>query len=575
MTTIDKNHFSYSQIHSSSPVQSSPNDVPGGVLERALHVQQNLAVVTQEANQEHPDLIAIERLVERCEKELIAIEHGWAKPFDNQEQMAAKEVSKELRDTVNSIVARLASEPWKTLLKEQKKWVEAGFDERVVVTDPEAIHFAVSTDLLYTILMFKNSSDVLDGREITIPIVNGKALFLVEGEYLSYEDIKERILYSEEEKKFLGWNFIHPAGFIHRDITDFSEMYPIATLKPDAYDRIAKTASQFWTEAQDEVDPGVEKKYVLQVITTGRSCISKAEILKNFENHTPEHTSSRLITPDGKVYSFGTKMRAADSKKVTTLSHILTTALSMTSVPDYEEAHSSEEKRVTSIPITKERFEAICQYVNKASKGFAFNFASQNCARFVWAQTALAGVHVNIKMGVPEFLFGMLPNLKDVPVVGRPLAQLISAISFVVRPIIDSIVAVFLYITPYPVKRLWEAVTWVIREVFKRIGAVFFNSIFFLMMGAGNTILPPDRITEGKQDPEDELSLPTSPRLLRWRDIINPDAIIAYHAYKLRLWQKKQPSSVFYTNPASGFHCVDPAKGWIPTEEVRTRTTTN
>ena len=288
----------------------------------------------------------------------------------------------------------------------------------VLVTDPEAVHFAVSSDLLYTILMYKTSADVLEG-EITIPIANGKALFLVEGTYLPYEEFRHRIQYSETEKKFIGWNFIHPRGFVPHDTVDFSEMYPIARIKPEAYRRIAQTASQFWSENQEEVDPGREKGYILQVMTTGRACIPRTWWGTNFDDLTPEHTSSRLITPEGEVYSFGTRLRVADAERVTSLSHILETAMTFTSVPDYEEPRPSDEKRVTAIPMTKERFDAIMRYANQANKGFPFNFSTQNCARFVTGQMALAGVSVNIKMSVAQFLYGMLPNLADVPLVGQ------------------------------------------------------------------------------------------------------------------------------------------------------------
>jgi hypothetical protein len=513
---------------------------------------------------EHPNLVAVQRTVAECVMEIDAIDEERKGLHDDSDLQTTERKVALLRSSTDAISSRLATEPFKTLLREQKKWVDAGFSEEVVVTDPEAVHFTIATDLLYTILMYKKSSDVLEGREITIPIVNGKALFLVEGEYLPYAAIKGRIQYSDSEKKFLGWNFIHPAGFVPRDNTDFSEMYPIAQLKADAYTRIAHTASQFWSETQEEVDPGREKRYIFQVMTTGRCCIPRTWWGTNFDDMTPEHTSSRLITPDGRVFSFGTKMRASDAEHVTSLTNILTTAITLTSALDYEEPRSSDEKRVTSIPITQERFDAILRYVNVANKGFLFNFASQNCARFVGAQMRLAGVPVNIKMSVAQFVLGMVPNLKNVPLIGQPMSKLIAIVAFVATPIIDIVATVLRYITPYPVKRVWEVVTWAIREVFRRIGAIAINGLFYFVMGAGKSLVPPGRIKEEKQDPDDEIALPTSSCLMHWWDIFNPDAFFAYHAYKLKLWQYKQASSVFYTKPESGFYCIDPAKGVPP-----------
>ena len=172
----------------------------------------------------------------------------------------------------------------------------------MLVTDPEAVHFAVSSDLLYTILMYKTSADVLEG-EITIPIANGKALFLVEGTYLPYEEFRHRIQYSETEKKFIGWNFIHPRGFVPHDTVDFSEMYPIARIKPEAYRRIAQTASQFWSENQEEVDPGREKGYILPGDDHARACLhSKTWWGTNFDDLTQSIPHPVLLPLSGNLF---------------------------------------------------------------------------------------------------------------------------------------------------------------------------------------------------------------------------------------------------------------------------------
>ena len=139
---------------------------------------------------------------------------------------------------------------------------------------------------------------------------------------------------------------------------------------------------------------------------------------------------------------------------------------------------------------------------------------------------------------------------------------MIAGISFVVTPIFDILAAVFSCITPYPVRRVWEVVTWGILEIYRRIGAVIINSLFYLGMGAGRSLIPPGVITEKRGDSDNnDVALPTSARVMNWWDIINPDAIVVYHAFKLRQWQYKQGSSVFYTKPTSGFCCIDPAKG--------------
>ncbi len=560
--------MSTAAVHSSADSRMpvlAPSDVSfDSFLQQARDVYRQLEGALYELDQQHPSLVAVARTLAECVAKAAAIDEMGRSLNAHRDGAGRDRVQATLSHAIETVSSRLQSDALKPLLREQTKWVEAGFPEEIVVTDPDAVHFVVSTDLLYTVLMFKKASGVLDGEELTIRFAEGKAFLKVEGRYLPYEAFKERIVYSEAEKKFPGWNYIHPDGFIPKDNTDFDEMYPIARLKPEAYEQIARTAAQFWGEDQEEVDPGHEKRCIFQVMTTGRSCIPRTWWGINFDDMTPEHTSSRLITPDGYVYSFGTKMRAADGEKVTKLTNLLTTALSFTSALDYEEPKPSEEKRVTSIPITKERFDAIARYVNTHNKGFAFNFASQNCARFVNVQMALAGVPVDIKMSIPEFISNFFPTLANVPLVGRPLSSVIATISFVVTPIIDIISAILRCITPYPVKRVWEVLTWAAHELLRRIAAVLYNGFFFLVLGAGRTCLPPGRIPEHPVDPDDQLTMPTSNHLLHWWDIANPDAITGYHAYKVRMWQMKQRSSVFYTNPENGFSCIDPTKGWCP-----------
>ena len=193
------------------------------------------------------------------------------------------------------------------MLKEQKKWVSAGFDRALVKTDPEAVHFAVSTNLIYTIAMFQKTEGILAGEKITIHNDDGVALFLVEGEWVPYSAFKEIIRYSQKEARFIGWNFVHPQGFIPRDWAEYDQIYPIAKLTQEAYQKIKTHAQQFWSADQPEVDPGVPKGYILQVMTTGRNLLPDAWWAQNFKEHFPGHGSARLITPEGLVYSFGTE----------------------------------------------------------------------------------------------------------------------------------------------------------------------------------------------------------------------------------------------------------------------------
>lgn len=531
---------------------------------RGHELYQQLHEASERLNSPHPQCLAAQRLLTRVVSEIGELKQmGEAIPGEADRPFVERMVST-LHATIEMVSTRLESDPCKELLREQKKWVDAGFPEEVLTTDPDAVHFAVSTHLLYTVLMYRKSAEILEGDPVTFQIADGKVLFKVEGEYVPYERIKEIIRYSESDEKFPGWNFIHPMGFVHQDSVDCEAIYPIAQLTPEAYHRVATTASHFWSENQEEIDPGREKQYVLQVMTTGRCCIPRTWWGVNSDDMMPEHSSSRLITPDGRVFSFGTKLHPDDAKKLTSLTSFLTTAVSRTCSPDYDEPRPSDEKRVTSIPITKERFDAIMAFANDMNKGFVFNFANQNCTRFVAAQMALAGVYVNARTTAAQCYYAMLPNLKDVPLVGRPLVQMIAAIAFVVTPIFDCISALARWITPYPVRWVFEQGTWVVTELFRRIGAIALNILHFFIMGGGRTLIPLGRSEHRTISPDDPIRRSISPTVLRWQDIANPDAFPVYHSSMLREWQTRQRSSVFFTKPECGLSCIDPADGWTP-----------
>ena len=154
--------------------------------------------------------------------------------IDQLEQHAYGELEQrsvlECRAEVRALLVEMDTEPVKSLAKEQDKWVKAGFDRALVTSDPDAVHFAVSTKLIYTIAMYTQCAEMLEGEPLTIRNVGGVAHFKVEGEWVPYAVFKDRIQYFPELEKFPDWNVVHPQGFVHRDRSDFDRVYPIARL---------------------------------------------------------------------------------------------------------------------------------------------------------------------------------------------------------------------------------------------------------------------------------------------------------------------------------------------------------
>ncbi len=506
-------------------------------------VSREVEILKRQIEAPHPNLVDIRDALKKMSREIA--------PFladkDGDELHVQANI---VHETVTDCWERLCADP---LLKEQEKWVAAGFDRALLVSDPEAVRFAVSTRLIHTISMFKKTADMLEGEVLDIRNEDGRALFKVEGEWLPYSAFKDRIHYSDEECRFIGWNVIHPMGFIPRDWAEYGEIYPIAKVTPEAYRKLKAHAEQFWTAEQPEIDPGCEKGYILQVMTTGRDYLPNTWWAQNFKEHFPEHGSVRLITPEGFVYSFGTKMRLPDQEFLSHPSSYLGVGISNVPTPDYEEPRRSDDRLMTSLPVSKERCEKILDFVSRANRGICFNFARQNCVRFVATVLGIAGVEVNIRTSVHELLSGIVPRLSDIPDIGTTLSAAVSRIACVAGSLFDKISTVLGYLLPTPLKMLGACVGRVVTSIAQRIEAVFWNGIGLCLLGASKSIVPEGRLAD-QNVPEVE----TFRQLLHWSDIGTPDAIPLYYVSKLKAWMRRQTTSLLYLKPEHGFCCFDP-----------------
>ena len=464
-------------------------------------------------------------------------------------------------DAKDFIKRAFSTDEQKALLRTQKKWVEAGFDETIVETDPEAVSYAVETGLIYTLAMFRDAP-ALDKGSPVVRFEGGRALFKVEGQWATAEEVKAKIPYSKEEKRFIGWNCIHPDGFVQHDDTIYTSLYPIATIRPDVYARVLRQGQEFWAGRED-ADEGKEKPYVLQVMTMGGRYFPNSWCTKNLEDMIPGHSSVRLIGPDGSVCSFGTHFRASDADRVWR-DHFLTTVETHVPMPDFMESRPSCEVRVTSIAITKDRFESICRYSEEAAKGFPFNYATANCTRFGTTLMALCGVEVDTRTTAGEIISKIPPSLSDVPFIGRPLSRLAAAVAVVAVPIIDLTGALLRFVLPRCLRLAYVFVVREVSHVMKSMGAFITNLLAMTLLGAGRTFIPKGVHYQPNRGADGPLALPTSTRLMTWRDLLNPDALVFYHSSKLKHWQLAQRNATtVFTDAKFGLACLDPADGAV------------
>ena len=458
----------------------------------------------------------------------------------------------DLQGRIRSIIAFMGTEPVRSTAKEQEKWVAAGFERSLLTTDPEAVHFAVSSKLIYTISMFAKSAAFLEGEPMTIKAVDGSAYFKVEGEWRPYSAFKDQIQYAEDQFKIVGWNFIHPLGFVHRDLTEYDSIYPIAKLNEAGIRATMAHAQKFWGENQPEIDSGIEKSCVLQVMTTGRDWdyLPKAWWANNLREHLPKHTSLRLMTPDGSLYSFGAKMGLqTDAFLCSPGHHQLGTGLATVPTPDYEESRRSDDRTMVAIPLSEGRAKQVLTFANEANKGFSFNFLRQNCVRFADITMKLAGVKMSSHLSIEQFIADSLPRVSDIPYVGKGLVAVASSISRVVSPVFQFIGAMANAVMPYPIKLVWNIIRDGLDAVRSRIAAFVINGVSLMFLGANTSVVPEDlpKVSE----------VESFRQLISWKDLLTPDAIQVYFSTELDRWLRAQHNVLVFPKPEYGFCCLN------------------
>lgn len=506
----------------------------------------NPCIENHEADGVHRELVDFRKRLEEPQGDYVGI-FSRLKELDSELKHTGGAEAATFQNEVSALMACIGTEPVKTVVKEQEKWVKAGFDRALLKSDPEAVHFAVSTKLAFTIAMFDTSAHILEGERLTIQNRNGVAFFKVEGEWLPYAAFKDKIVYSEVEKKFLGWNFIHPLGFVNSDWADYDRVYPVATLKNEAYRAAWNVANTFWTKKQPEVDPGVQKPCILQVLTTGRNLLPPAWWANNFREHFPEHASLRLITPNGDVYSFGTKMRIPDEEFLCCREHYMGTGLSNVPVPDYEESRNSDDRTMVSLTVSEARAKGILDFVSRANKGISFNFARQNCIRFAETVLRLAGMNMSTKITGLKAFSHLIPRLSDIPMVGTGLSRVAGRIVQVARAIFHGVCCVVQAVLPKSLWKIGEDAVVRLGEKIAGIADIALNCLSVWVLGAHTSIVPEHQPVV----PEVE----TFRTAISAKDLFNPQALSKYYSTQLKEWMHEQSTVRVIQKPDHGFRC--------------------
>lgn len=454
-----------------------------------------------------------------------------------------REAAVRLNETRDALERDLAELPLQ--IKMVKKLRDQGFPQELAVTHPSFVRFIFESKLAFWISCFRNSTEMGPQNHGVKLSATGEPMLKMNGSWQTWEHIQAVIRYDEESEKLVSknnytqsWTYVSPQGLIQKDRFDYTEIYPIEEVSEVEYARLLQHSKKFY-DNNPELDVGVEKEAIYQVVTTYRTKWWGVEIpdnwmTKNLLKTMPRHVTLRIIDKDRKVYSFGFEMKKEESDLITSFlpPTILKTATTHISVPDYEEPRPFEERVTTNVPLTSARAKQILDFVtHHNTQGIRFNFMKQNCTKLTGETLALAGYRIDTRISFGNFWSNFLPNMKDVPIIGVPMDWVMKKILYVVRPILNAMITY----TPAPIKQ-------VVRYIPEKIATILINLFIWVLGGASMT----SPLPEGVEDERDNATkLGRFSRIIRSPlDIFRDDTCDINYSQAIVDWQMRQNSTV-------------------------------
>lgn len=415
-----------------------------------------------------------------------------------------------------------------------KRWFRASYDRTFIRSDPESVEFFGKAVYRACKMLQIIKPQLIPAKiDLHFDKQHGRVLFKVEKQWKYYSEIKDQIIYDPTDKKFVGWTYVYPDGFVPFDSAKWTVLHPYAQVSKQVYTDLLTTANKFWTHLQPEIDPGVEKPCVLQVLVISRLFQnSQPSCVRTIRNAWPSHCQLRLFDEMGRFYSVGlwTNKKGLDLIFTRHLpGFTVSTANYWLSIPDVQERSKFVADSV-SIPVSLARFSEMKEKLESINKngGLRFCMTNRNCCRLAQEMLTLAGVTVDTRTTLMQTLGTCVP---------LPLGQMLSSVS-------EDLSSLFGECSPS------------IKEFCSRAGQValflpqkvftFDTSLLFLCLGGAQGAevqsQPYSCFDEDDADPQ-QMRLINS-----FQDMFTDETAVIYQSHILRSWAQKQGSYQFQDN---------------------------
>lgn len=463
---------------------------------------------------------------------------------DEMEKVLKREVEK--LQKMFKYVKKLDAKPW---LK------DIGLTAQTILDYPDFMEFFFKSWTVFYMGLMRYSSDERRNLHILKQDKDGHPLLLTMGKWVPWRKINQELEYNEATDRLYeranpsqGWNYDSFQGLVRKDRTDYPEIYPIDELNQTKYEKLLEHAKKFYTVNPD-LDPQAPKTAVFQIASTYRKSFmnvhaADAWYAKNVLKNIPTHITVRLIDKDRKVYSFGIEPKRDVFAQILKKKpfHLLKTIYTKIATIDLEESKEFETRMVTSIALSDSQAQSILKRVNELNqKTIRFNFMKQNCSKLGSELLATIGIDVPCRINLAEFFWNFVPDLQDVPYVGKPL----HFIREIICTVANAIFSLYAFCVPECVQR---AINFVATCVFmlpnallSKISTIIAN-IFIYNLGADLEFSP---LAEGREDVrESSHRIVDFTRPIRsWQDFFRDDSADYNYSQKIVEWQKAQPST--------------------------------
>lgn len=302
-------------------------------------------------------------------------------------------------------------------LSTYKTWTDLGLDPVLFHTDKEAARFLVKERLIYSIVGFQRTSAF--GKHQTLRLIDGKIHILVNSKYTPVSELIGKFVYDKAELQFVHqetkktWNYLGTTGLTEIDRCTSKEFVPVTKLSSTEMKKLLLHANHF-----PHPRHGKKPTCVLQIVTNPRRAprVPNTTLLQGIDFLTPVHVSFRLIDQKGNVYSSGFASTAQEDKYNEGRRNKLATINGMPGILDYEELRQHSGRLVTSIPLTREKFETELTEVKKMrNKTVRFNIVSQNCSAMAAEVLHHAGIDLDNRLFLGELAHIALPSIANYP----------------------------------------------------------------------------------------------------------------------------------------------------------------